>query len=94
MDILNSKKFKQNQIKDIVKPQPVVGNKEKHPTLLRGKIKQNNRWINNMILLVFSDPKPSSIPEKSLSETATDDLLFDQFRKNCHGSRNWKIRHA
>jgi len=38
MDILNSKKFKQNQIKDIVKPQPVVGNKEKHPTLLRGKI--------------------------------------------------------
>jgi hypothetical protein len=43
MDILNSKKFKQNQIKDIVKPQPVVGNKEKHPTLLRGKINKTIR---------------------------------------------------
>jgi hypothetical protein len=32
--------YQQNQIKDIVKPQPVVGNKEKHPTLLRGKVKQ------------------------------------------------------
>jgi len=62
MDILNTKKFKQNQIKDIVKPQPVVGNKEKHPTLLR-------------------DPKPPSLPDKPLSETATEDLLFDQFRK-------------
>ncbi len=38
MEIINSKKLKQNQIKDIVKPQPVVGNKEKHPTLLRGKL--------------------------------------------------------
>ena len=39
MDILNSKRYKQNPIKDIVKqPQPVVGNKEKHPTLLRGKV--------------------------------------------------------
>ena len=38
MEILNLKRLKQNQIKDIVKPQPVVGNKEKHPTLLRGKI--------------------------------------------------------
>ncbi|CAF2876717.1 unnamed protein product [Rotaria sp. Silwood2] len=75
MDILHSKRLKQNQIKDIVKPQPVVGNKEKHPTLLR-------------------DPRPSSVPEKPLSETATDDLVFDQFRKNLHGSRNWKIRHA
>jgi hypothetical protein len=37
MEILNAKKLKQNQMKDIVKPQPVVGNKEKHPTLLRGK---------------------------------------------------------
>jgi hypothetical protein len=43
MDILNTKKFKQNQIKDIVKPQPVVGNKEKHPTLLKGKL---NKIIN------------------------------------------------
>jgi hypothetical protein len=75
MDILNTKKFKQNQIKDIVKPQPVVGNKEKHPTLLK-------------------DPKPAPVPDKPLSETATDDLVFDQFRKNLHGSRNWKIRHA
>lgn len=75
MDILNAKKLKQNQIKDIVKPQPVVGNKEKHPTLLR-------------------DPKQPSAPDKPLSEVATDDLVFDQFRKNCHGSRNWKIRHA
>jgi hypothetical protein len=47
MDILNSKKFKQNQIKDIVKPQPVVGNKEKHPTLLRGKIKKIIMKINS-----------------------------------------------
>jgi hypothetical protein len=38
MDILHSKRLKQNKIKDTVKPQPVVGNKEKHPTLLRGKI--------------------------------------------------------
>ncbi|CAF3562362.1 unnamed protein product [Rotaria sordida] len=75
MEILNAKRLKQNQIKDIVKPQPVVGNKEKHPTLLR-------------------DPRPTSAPEKPLSETATDDLVFDQFRKNLHGSRNWKIRHA
>ncbi len=43
MDILNTKKFKQNPIKDIVKPQPVVGNKEKHPTLLKGKL---NKIIN------------------------------------------------
>ncbi|CAF1603168.1 unnamed protein product [Rotaria magnacalcarata] len=75
MDILHSKRLKQNQIKDTVKPQPVVGNKEKHPTLLR-------------------DSKPAPTLEKPLSETATDDLVFDQFRKNLHGSRNWKIRHA
>lgn len=36
MEIINTKKLKQTQMKDIVKPQPVVGNKEKHPTLLRG----------------------------------------------------------
>jgi hypothetical protein len=47
MDILNSKRFKQNQIKDIVKPQPVVGNKEKHPTLLRGKVKQICEDVGN-----------------------------------------------
>ncbi|CAF4595046.1 unnamed protein product, partial [Rotaria sp. Silwood1] len=35
MDVLNAKRLKQHQVKDIVKPQPVVGNKEKHPTLLR-----------------------------------------------------------
>jgi len=75
MDILNAKKLKQNQMKDIVKPQPVVGNKEKHPTLLR-------------------DATLPTEPEKPLSETATDDLVFDQFRKNLHNSRNWKIRHA
>jgi hypothetical protein len=92
MDILNSKKFKQNQIKDIVKPQPVVGNKEKHPTLLRGKIKKI--IIKMKFLFFFSDPKPPPVPEKPLSETATDDLVFDQFRKHVHGARNWKIRHA
>ncbi|UJR23151.1 hypothetical protein I4U23_026170 [Adineta vaga] len=75
MDIMNSKKFKQNQIKETIKPQPVVGNKEKHPTLLR-------------------DPKPTSGPEKPLAETATDDFVFDRFRKNLHGLRNCKIRHA
>jgi len=76
MDILNPKRFRTNQTKDIVKPQLVVGNKEKHPTLLK-------------------DPKTSStLPDKPLSETATDDLVFDQFRKNLHGSRNWKIRLA
>ncbi|CAF1148115.1 unnamed protein product [Adineta ricciae] len=74
-DGVNSKKLKQNQIKDIVKPQPVVGNKEKHPTLLR-------------------DPKTDTGPEKPLSETATDDFVFDRFRKNLHGLRNCKIRHA
>ena len=40
MDILNAKKLKQNQMKDIVKPQPVVGNKEKHPALLTGAFHQ------------------------------------------------------
>jgi len=75
MEILNMKRLKQNKMKDIVKPQPVVGNKEKHPTLLR-------------------DSKPAPVLDKPLSETATDDLVFDQFRKNLHGSRNWKIRHA
>ena len=47
-----------------------------------------------IFVFVFQDPKPPAVPEKPLSETATDDLVFDQFRKNCHGSRNWKIRHA
>lgn len=44
--------------------------------------------------LYFLVPKPAPVPDKPLSETATDDLVFDQFRKNLHGSRNWKIRHA
>lgn len=78
-------------MKDIVKPQPVVGNKEKHPTLLRGMF---NRLTNSIDDWIFLDPKPPSVPDKPLSETATDDLVFDQFRKNLHGSRNWKIRHA
>ena len=50
MDILNAKKLKQNQIKDIVKPQPVVGNKEKHPTLLRGI---NNEMKKNLYVVIF-----------------------------------------
>jgi hypothetical protein len=93
MEIINTKKLKQNQMKDIVRPQPVVGNKEKHPTLLRGKLR---RRINHTYgaIFCFLDPKPPVAPEKPLSETATDDLVFDQFRKNLHGSRNWKIRHA
>jgi hypothetical protein len=40
MDILHAKRYKQqHRMRDIVKPQPVVGNKQKHPTLLRGKKK-------------------------------------------------------
>jgi hypothetical protein len=50
MEILNTKKLKQNQMKDIVKPQPVVGNKEKHPTLLRGKFE---RKISNTNFTIF-----------------------------------------
>lgn len=47
MDIINTKRLKQNQIKDIVKPQPVVGNKEKHPTLLRGKFDNKIKVIKH-----------------------------------------------
>ncbi|CAF0731700.1 unnamed protein product [Didymodactylos carnosus] len=73
MEIL-PKRYKQN--KDIVRPQLVVGNKEKHPAILR-------------------DPKPPGNPsDKPISETATDDLVFDHFRKNLHNNRNWKIRLA
>ena len=94
MDILNAKRFKQNQIKDIVKPQPVVGNKEKHPTLLRGTSRTTFRNEAKHGAVPFVESKPPPLPDKPLSETATDDLVFDQFRKNLHGSRNWKIRHA
>ena len=49
MEILNAKKLKKNQMKDIVKPQPVVGNKEKHPTLLRGMFKRLFNVVDDWI---------------------------------------------
>ena len=52
-----------------------------------------NRYSTKNDLVSLDATLPTE-PEKPLSETATDDLVFDQFRKNLHNSRNWKIRHA
>ena len=68
MDILNSKRRRYNhQIKDVVKPQPVVGNKEKHPTLLRGKSKLiNNDKFHTLIILLLIESKYFQCSKQSI----------------------------